>query len=225
MTATAWTAWKAVLGRDVRREVRSKDALLAGLLVAGLFLLVDLFAFTDLVGQERAAAAAIWTPILFGAAALCARCFAADTDRGTLDLLLLAPVPRLWHGASRTLTNLATVALLTTLTAGATCALFAVPASAALALVLALAVVGVAVVGTLAGGLAAHARSRDSLVPVLMLPVLAPLVQAGVHATWQAISGANLGSPQLQAPLLLMAGYDLVACGVAWLLWPHLLEG
>ncbi len=79
-----------------------------------------------------------------------------------------------------------------------------------------------AVVGSLAGGLAAQARGRDILLPLLAVPLLAPLVQAGVSATASAIEGAALAdmAPRLWA----MAGYDVAALAGAWLLWPHLLE-
>src|SRR5205807_2037973 len=104
------------------------------------------------------------------------------------------------------------------LTLGAASALFAIAATRWLALVLLLGVAGLAVVGTLAAAVACQARGREALVPLLMVPVLAPLLQAGIAATLGAIDGA--GWETLRVPILAMAGYDMLAAGLAWFLWP-----
>jgi heme exporter protein B len=215
-------SFAALLWKDVRREARGKEGLQAALVLAALFLLLDLFALRGLEGQPRVAAVVLWTPLVFATAALVARGFAHEADRGTLVLLRSAPVPLAWHGWSRTLVHLALVALLAAATLALAAALFALPVSATLVAALALAVPGLAVAGTLASALAAQARMRDALLPVLLVPVLAPLLQAGVEATRLALDGA--GPAEARPALLLMAAYDLVAAGVAALLWPALLE-
>lgn len=212
-----------LLWKDLRREIRGKHALAAGLVLVLLFLVLDLFVFPDLRGQVRAATLVLWTPVLYGAVALAGRGLATETDRGTLEWLRSAPVPLLWHGLSRTLTDGLVALLLTGLTLGGAALLFAIPLSWGLALVFLLAVPGLAVVGTLTAGLAAQAQSRDLLLPILAVPVLAPLLLAGVGATLTLLSGGTLADAR--APLLLLAGYDLIALGAAWLLWPVVLEG
>lgn len=216
-------SFAALLWKDARREARGKESVQAALVLAALFLLVDLFAFSSLADQPRMAAAVLWVPLVFAAAALVARGFAAEADKGTLALLRTAPVPVAWHGWSRTVVHLALVGLIAGLTLGLAAALFAFQVSAVLAATIALAVPGIAVAGTLASALAAQARMRDALLPVLLVPVLAPLLQAGVEATRLALQGATF--PEARPALLLMAAYDLVAVGVAWLLWPVVLEG
>jgi heme exporter protein B len=213
----------ALLWKDARREARGKESVQAALVLVALFLLVDLYAFSSLADQPRMAAAVLWVPLVFAAAALVARGLAGEADKGTLVLLRSAPVPLAWHGWSRTLVNLALVGLLAGATLALAAALFAFPVSAVLAATIALAVPGIAVAGTLASALAAQARMRDALLPVLLVPVLAPLLQAGVEATRLALDGA--GWAVARPALLLMAAYDLVALGVAWLLWPVVLDG
>jgi len=213
----------ALLWKDARRELRRKEGMQAGLVLVLTFLLLDLFAFPTLEGMPDAAAVALWTPLLFGAAALTLRGFAAEADLGTLDLLRGLPSPLGSHGWSRTILNLLLLGILAGLTVGAAAALFALPLSVPLLATLALAVAGLATVGTLASAIAAQARSREMLLPLLMVPVLAPLLQAGVAATMDALQGATTGD--LRVHLLLMAGYDILAVGAAWLLWPVVLEG
>ena len=215
------SAFLALVGKDLRREARSKEALLAGLVLVALAFLATLFAAPD--ADDRAAAALLWTPLLFATVALIGRGFASEVDKGTLQLMRSAPVPLAWHGWSRTLVHLLVAGIVAAASLTVTAALFAFEAHATLVTTLALAAIGLAVVGTLASAISAQARTREVLLPVLLVPVAAPLLQAGVRATVDALAGG--GWSDLQVPLLLMAGYDLVAAGVAWLLWPLVLEG
>ncbi len=207
--------------KDLLREARGKEALLAGLLLVALAFLAALFAHP--AADDGATAALLWTPLLFATVALLGRGFASEVDRGTIALLRAAPVPLAWHGWSRTLVHLLVAALVAAASLTVAGGLFAFQASPQLAATLALAVVGLAVVGTLASAISAQARTREVLLPVLLVPVAAPLLQAGVRATVDALAGGTWAD--LQAPLLLMAGYDIAAAGVAWLLWPIVLEG
>jgi heme exporter protein B len=217
------TAFAALLWKDLRREARGKEALQAGLVLLGLFLVLDLFAFPTLKGSPRAAAVALWTPLLYGGAALTGRGFAAESDRGTLDLLRSAPVPLLWHGLSRALVHTLLNLALTALSAAGVWLLFDVAMPAPALAILALAALGIAVAGTVTSALAAQARSRDVLLPILLIPVLAPLLQAGLRGTIAGLDGAPW--VDLRLPLLLVAGYDLVVLGVAVFLLPLVLEG
>ena len=212
-----------LLWKDLRREVRGKEALQAGLVLLGLFLVLDLFAFPTLQGSPRAAAVALWTPLLYGGAALTGRGFAAESDRGTLDLLRSAPVPLLWHGLSRALVHALLNTALAFLTLAGAWLLFGLTIPGSMAAVLLLAALGIAIIGTVTSALAAQARSREVLLPILLIPVAAPLLQAGLRATIACLDGASLA--QVRLPLLLMAGYDIVALGLAVFLLPIALEG
>lgn len=211
----------ALVAKDLRREARSKEALLAGLVLVALAFLAALFA--DPAHDGGSIAALLWTPLLFATVALLGRGFAGEVDRGTIALLRSAPVPLAWHGWSRTLVHLLVAALVAAASLGVTAGLFAIDATLPLVATLALAAVGLAIVGTLASAISAQARTREVLLPVLLVPVAAPLLQAGVRATVDALAGASWGD--VQTPLLIMAGYDVAALGVAWLLWPIVLEG
>lgn len=216
-------SFAALLGKDLRRELRGKEALQAGLVLVLTFLLLDLFTFQDLSAEPRAAALVLWTPLLYGTVAAGGRALAAEADRGTLELLRSAPVPWLWHGLSRTIASALLAGILLAVTLGAADLLFAVPVTGGLVITLAVAAVGLAIVGSLAGALAAPARARETLLPVLAVPLLVPLLQAGLSATLDLLAGVPLAD--LRTPLLLMAGYDLILLGAAWLLWPVVLEG
>lgn len=207
---------RALLQKDLAREWRSREGFQAGLVLVGLFFV--LFLFTGDGFDDRLAAVALWTPLLYATAVLTGRGLGVEADRGTLEWARTMPGAHLM-GWSRTLVDGLAALVLAALTLGLAVVGFGVAWSPDLAIVLLLAVIGLTVMGSLAGGLAAHARARDVLLPILLVPLAAPLLQAGIQATLDALAG----TPD-RTPLLLMLGYDLVALGVAWLLWPILME-
>ena len=89
--------------------------------------------------------------------------------------------------------------------------------------VLALADVGLAVVGTLVAGLAVQTRARDLLGPLLALPLSVPLVIAGARASAPLLTEGGAGA--LEARWLLTLGlYDLVFGLLAYAIFDFLLE-
>ncbi len=208
----------AILWKDARREIRSKESLQAGLVLVGLFFILYLFALSDLQ-DDRLATIAMWTPILYGTAALAGRGLASEVDRGTLALVQTAPVAAAMHGWSRTLINLVLTGVLAAFSLLLGAAGFLLPLSPGIWLTAGLGVIGLAIIGTLAGALASQARAREVLMPILLIPIAAPLLQSGVAATLDILGGGDG-----RAGLLLMAGYDIIAFGAAWFLWPFALE-
>jgi heme exporter protein B len=92
-----------------------------------------------------------------------------------------------------------------------------------LTLVLALADVGIAAVGTLVAALAIQTRARDLLVPLLALPLSVPLVIAGARASAPLLAEAGAGP--LEARWLVILGlYDLVFGLLAYAIFDFLLE-
>ena len=212
----------ALVTKDLRRELRGKTGIQAGLVLAGLLLLVALFAYPDAELDSPVAAAVLWGPLLYAGIAAAGRGMASESDAGTLDRLRMAGIDAVAIGASRSLVDLLVAALVVAASAITASLLFAVPLQSPLLAALALATVGVALVGSLAAGIAAQTRGRDILLPLLCIPLLAPLVQAGVSATTAALEGATWSD--LSARLLAMAGFDVAALAGAWILWPFLLE-
>ena len=92
-----------------------------------------------------------------------------------------------------------------------------------LALVLVLADLGLAVIGTLVGALAIQTRARDLLVPLIAIPLSLPLVIAGSRATSPLLAAG--GAEALEARWLLILGlYDLVFGLLAYAIFDFLLE-
>jgi ABC-type transport system involved in cytochrome c biogenesis permease component len=77
----------------------------------------------------------------------------------------------------------------------------------------ALTTIGLAAVGTAYGALSAGLRVRDTLLPLLYFPVVAPLILAAVKAT-QAALGGTVGEAWPWVRLLAVFATIFVAVGV-----------
>jgi len=84
-----------------------------------------------------------------------------------------------------------------------------------------LGVVGLAAVGSLFGVVAESARTREAIFPMLVLPLVAPVLIAGVRATDLAAAGR---SSEVLSWLGLLAAFDVVFLSVGVLVFGYLLE-
>ncbi|MGB1697248.1 MAG: heme exporter protein CcmB [Thermoplasmatota archaeon] len=214
--------FSVLLRKDLRREWRSKHVLQAGAVLVALFFVVGLFAFQNLQDSPRAAAFLLWTPILFSTAAMVGRAFGNEHDLGTLAWLQSLPFPTAWIGWSRTLVDGFVALFLVGLSALLARAVFEIPLSLPLLALLGLATIGLAVMGSLSAAIATQAAARELLLPLLLIPVAAPLLMAGVKGTMQVLVQPTWESGQ--SSLLLLLAYDAIAIGLAAILWQPLLE-
>ena len=162
----------ALTRKDLRVELRGRDTLPAMLLFVLSTLVVFHFALPEASG-DTAAYGLLWVAIVFTALLGLARAWVPEQEHGVLDGLVLAPCDRsaIWLGKT-----LATLAFLLASQAVALPAfvLFFEPLDAtALAAVL-LADIGICAVGSLMSAMAAAGRSREVLLPLLVLPARDP---------------------------------------------------
>jgi heme exporter protein B len=86
------------------------------------------------------------------------------------------------------------------------------PALPALVATVGLGAIGFAAVGTFYAGLTARMRAREILLPLLLLPVIAPLLLAAVRATVAALAGDPFG--EVLSWLGLLIAFDVVMLSV-----------
>jgi heme exporter protein B len=92
-----------------------------------------------------------------------------------------------------------------------------------LILVLVLADVALAVIGTLVSAIAVHTRARDLIGPVIALPLLIPALIATARALGPLLAAAGAGSPPGRW-LAILALYDVVFALLAYAVFDFLLE-
>jgi heme exporter protein B len=217
----------ALVRKDLRLELRTRESVPAMALFAlGTFILFH-FALDRREVEGDLAAGVLWVTLLFAAILGIGRLFVAEREEGGFDGFLLAPVDRNAMLVAKAAVLLVFLAALELVLVPA----FAVlllrpspwPALPGLIAVLALADVGIAVVGTLVGALAVQTRARDLLVPLLAIPLAVPLVIAGARATSPLLAQAGAGA--LEGRWVLVLGlYDAVFGLLAYAIFDFLLE-
>src|SRR5919201_1727482 len=142
--------------------------------------------------SDLAAGGLLWIVILFTALLGLVRAFVAEREQRLMDGLLLAPCDRsaIWLGKAVAVFAFLALAEAVALPAFA---LFYEPVSWELIAGVALANVGIASVGTLLGAMAAAARARELLLPLLFMPLAIPLVVGGVGAAVAGEPGRYIG--------------------------------
>jgi heme exporter protein B len=187
-----WRDAALVAGRDLRVEARSRVTLHQ---VAPFALLVlVLFAFAlDPARQtlERATPGLYWVTVLFSALLAVARSAALDESGGVRDALRLSALEPAGVFAGKALAvAVELLALEALLGLGVVILYGAEPAGAGLLLATCLAAtVAVASTGTLYGALVSGLRVRETLLPLLLLPVLAPVLIGATRAFEAALGG------------------------------------
>jgi len=213
-----------IAGKDLRIEVRSRVALYQILPFGGVVILLFAFALDPERGVlPRAAPGLFWVAVLLAALLAVSRSFAVEAGNGARDGLRLSGL----DGSSIFLGKAAAVmlellVLEVVLGVGVTL-LYDVELHAPLLVVLTVlaATLGVAATGTLYGVLAAGLRVRETLVPVLLLPVVAPVMLGATRASEAAVEGVpSEGWPWVALLALVAALYT----GIGMLAFGPLLE-
>ena len=189
--AGRWRIARLVAAKDLRIEWRSKVLINQVLPFAGVTMIMFAFALDASDVLERVAPGLIWLATLFSLLVLVQRAFSVEADDGALDALRVAgvdPVAIYW-GKSMALA--AQLAVLEVVLLVAAVLLYGadVPAGGVVLLVTTLvaATAGLACVGTLYGGLTAGFSGRETLLPLLVLPVVAPVLIGATRAVESAL--------------------------------------
>jgi heme exporter protein B len=220
------TVVAALLRKELRVELRTFESIPAMTLFSVSTYVLFHFGLHEDAVEGNLASGVLWVTLLFAAVLGINRLFVADDEQGGFDAFMLSPADRsaLLLGKVVALLGYLVIVELVTVPAFAVL-LLAVGIGQTLPgllAVLALADVGVAVIGTLVGALAVRTRARDLLGPLLSLPLLVPVVIAAAHATTPLFMSPVAAMPGRW--LLILALYDLVFAVIAYALFDFLLE-
>ena len=198
MRATVRTAW-LMARKDLRVEWRSRVALNQILPFAAITMVLFAFAVDRLPAapgevdnvlvQLAPGLASLGT--VFSLLLLVQRTFAVESEDGALDALRAAGVDATAVFWGKTIAMWIQLAVLSALLLGTAVVIYGVEVRwSGVALLITTwltATFGLAAVGTLYGGLAAGARGRETLLPLLLLPVVAPVLIGATRAVEAAL--------------------------------------
>lgn len=225
-------AWLMTV-KDLKIEMTSK-VVTAQILPFG-FLILILFGLAispDLrvVGDarhsvlEEVAPGLFWLAVLLSALMALGRAFALEAADGNLDALRMAGIDPAGVFLGKALAVGLQLAVIEVVLDFGALVIFDAPLADPLLLVVTmiLATAGIALAGTMYGALAAGLRVRDTLVPLLVLPVMAPVLLGATLATRDALF-ADLDVLGWSWAMLL-AVFALLYLGVGMLAFGPLLE-
>ena len=186
-------AW-LVAGKDLRIERRSRVGLQQ--VVPFAVLVIVLFAFAldpDRGLLTRAAAGLFWTAVLFSALLTVQRSQAVEAADGVRDAVRLSSLDPAGVFLGKAMAVAVQLLVLEAVLGVGVVLLYDVEVDGVgvlLATALA-ATAGLAAAGSLYGALAAGLRVRETLLPLLLLPVVAPVLIAATRASESALTGTS----------------------------------
>jgi len=187
---------RAVAAKDLRIELRSRVVTNQVLPFSGLVMVMFAFALDNDDVLQRTAGGLVWLATLFSLFILVQRTFAVETFDGALDSLRVAGVNPQGIFIGKSMALFVQLLILESVLFVAAVVLYRVNVNGSGAVLLVTCVLcataGLAFVGTLYGGLTAGARGRETLLPLLLLPVVAPVLICATRATESAFRSGGV---------------------------------
>ena len=191
------TPFLTLLLRDLRLAVRAGGgAALALAFFAAVVTLVPLGVGPDLKLLARIAGGVLWVAAVLAALLALDRLFQADYEDGSLDLLALAPLPLELTALAKTVAHWLATGLPLTVLSALLAVLYGLPGPASWALVLSLLIGTPAVssIGAIGAALTLSIRRGGLILPLIVLPLLAPAVIFGSGAVLAAFDAVPNGA-------------------------------
>ncbi|MBV9330011.1 MAG: heme exporter protein CcmB [Alphaproteobacteria bacterium] len=202
----------ALLGRELRLATRSGSH--AGLALAfflAVAALVPLGVGPDLQLLARIAAGVLWVGGVLAALLSLDRMFQSDFEDGSLDLIALSPLSLEAVAAVKVAAHWLATGVPLALLSPVLAVLFGLPGPATTALFVSLLVgtPGLSAIGAIGAALALEIRRGGLILPLIVLPLLAPAVIFGSGYVLGALRGTPGGA------LLLLAAFSILASALS----------
>jgi heme exporter protein B len=215
----------AILTKELRAEFRTFELLISTIVFVLIVLVVFSFAFDPTTAEARRfGPGLLWIALLFAASLMLQPSFTRERANDTLAALRLAPIDPFAILAGKLLANFCFLILVELVLLPIFSVLYDVSLGHVvlpLALVMLLGTLGIATVGTVFSSIASQARMRELLLPLLLLPALAPALIASVEATKSLLDDP----PELSRSwTLVLVAYDVIFLTATWLFGGYLLE-
>jgi heme exporter protein B len=219
-----WRKVWLIMAKDLRIELRAKEVLVVMIAFSALAVIIFGLAFDLRVPKATMVVPGVLWGILFFSGILgLNRSFSAEQDHQTLLALLLAPIDRTALYLGKFLANLLFMLLMAVVLLPMLLFIFDVNLFRFWILVaILLGTIGYVAVGTLFAALTASIRARESMMPILLLPVMAPVFMAGIKVAEQVLDGRDW--TDFQNWLGMLVAFDLIFLTAAFLLFDLIWE-
>lgn len=219
-----WRKVWLMMAKDLRIEWRAKEIIVVMVAFSALAVIIFGIAFDLRVPRaDMVAPGVLWGVLLFSGILGLNRSFSAEADHQTLMALLLAPLDRTALYLGKLLANLLFLVVMATILLPMILFIFDVNLFRLwILLALLLGMIGYVGVGTLFAALTANLRARESMLPILLLPVMAPVFMAGIKITEGVLDGRTW--PDFQNWMGMLIAFDLIFLTTAFLVFDLIWE-
>lgn len=210
--------------KDIRTELRTKEILGAMAAFSVLAIVIFGLAFDLRVPDAKMVVPGVlWVILLFGGVLGLNRSFGSEVDQKTLNALLLAPIDRSAIFFGKVLGSYVMLFTTQLLVVPTILIIYDVNLFRTWILIgLVLGILGYSIVGALFAALTAGVRSRETLLPIMMLPVMVPLFLAGVGLTASVLDGGTFADFRHWVGMLV--AYDLLFVIICFLVFDLIWE-
>jgi heme exporter protein B len=214
----------AIAWKDLRAEIRSRELINSMILFTVMVVMVFSLALElDASTRESVVAGVLWVTVVFAGMLGLGRSLASEKDRGSLDALLLAPIDRSALFFGKMIGNLLFVLVITLVLLVLLTVMFNITLIKPLLLAfVVLGSLGFTTVGTLIASMSVHARARETLLPILLLPVVLPVLISAVRGSNAILT--DLPSEDWLPWLQLLAVTDVMFLAGAYALFDFVVE-
>jgi heme exporter protein B len=217
---------RAVLGKDLRVELRTLQSVPAMLLFATTIFVLFRFGLDRTRLDGGLAAGVLLVTILFAALLAINRIFVAEREQGGFEAIRLAPADGTALFFAKAAALLVYLIVLELFALPVFWLFFLADASGLVPMlpVLLLLDVALAVTGALIAPMATNSRARDLIGPLILLPLIVPAMIAAAGAGRHLLAAGGPSYEQYGTWLAVLGLYDLVFLLIGWAAFDFLIE-
>ena len=219
-------ATMTIAKKELAVELRTREILFtAGIFGVLVVMLTSLAFVVDEVTSRRIAPGVLWVSVAFAGVLAMGRSWARERDADAIRGLLLAPIPRSAIFAGKGIGTFAIVVLIELGLLPLVGVLYHLEVSEVVgpvAGILFVGTLGYVAMGTLFGAMSVRTQARDLMLSVVLLPLAAPALLAGVVSTREYLGGASF--EELLGWFRILIAFDLVAVVSGLTLFEWLIE-
>lgn len=215
-----------IIEKDILLELKTKEVINSMLIFALLVVIVFSFIFEP--GAEYKidlAAGILWMAIIFSGILGLNKSMMNEVTGGNLSALLLAPIDRSAIFFGKTFSNFIFILFMEVITIPVYTIFYDISLMNNLLLniiTLFLGTYGFSVLGTLFSIISVKSKTREVMLPILLLPLIIPLVLASIQSMNIFIKGENIAESYKWLQLLL--GFDIIFTLVIYLIFEYVIE-
>lgn len=215
-----------IVEKDLLLELKSKEVVVSMLLFSLLVVIVFSFIFEPGAAyKDNLVGGILWMAIIFSGVLGLNKSMLNEITGGNLNALLLAPVDRSAVFFGKVFSNFLFLIIMEIITVPIFMVFYNINifANSLMSIVvLALGTYGFAVLGTLFSLISVKTKTREIMLPLLLLPILIPIILAGIQCMNIYILGDDVAESYKW--LKLIGAFDIIFTAVIYAIFDYIVE-